>query len=212
MRPATDSPAIVAAHAPKRTDDDVSDHPRLVLGPVQRYADEHHATVWVETDRPCEVEILGSTARTFTVAGHHYALVVVGGRRGSEATPYDVRLDGTLVWPEPDDPRPAPVIRGVEPDRPATIAFGSCRAAAPDEEPWTLPATQHSDGFGPDSLAAYSRQLQTTPPQQWPDLLLLLGDQVYADAASPATRRFARQRRDTSEPPYGDVADFEEYT
>ena len=31
----------------------------LVLGPMLRYAGETQATVWVETDRECLVEILG---------------------------------------------------------------------------------------------------------------------------------------------------------
>ena len=35
------------------------------------------ATVWVETDAPAEVDVLGRRARTFHVSGHHYALVVV---------------------------------------------------------------------------------------------------------------------------------------
>ena len=46
----------------------------------------------------------------------------------------------------------------------------------------------------------------------WPDAVLLLGDQVYADEVSPATAKFIRQRRDVSEPPGEEVADFEEYT
>jgi hypothetical protein len=41
---------------------------------------------------------------------------------------------------------------------------------------------------------------------------LLLGDQVYADEVSPATLEFIRGRRDTSEPPGEQVADFEEFT
>ena len=45
-----------------------------------------------------------------------------------------------------------------------------------------------------------------------PDCLLLLGDQVYADEVSPATRDFMRSRRDLSEPPGEEVLDFEEYT
>lgn len=46
----------------------------------------------------------------------------------------------------------------------------------------------------------------------WPDGLLLLGDQVYADEVSPETAAFIRSRRATDEPPGEEVADFEEYT
>ena len=31
---------------------------------------------------------------------------------------------------------------------------------------------------------------------RWPDLMLLIGDQVYADDTGPATREFIEQRRD----------------
>ena len=34
--------------------------PELLLGPLLRYVDETDALVWVETDAPCEVEVLGS--------------------------------------------------------------------------------------------------------------------------------------------------------
>jgi hypothetical protein len=46
----------------------------------------------------------------------------------------------------------------------------------------------------------------------WPELLLLLGDQVYVDEGSPRTRERIRARRDTSLPPGEEVIDFEEYT
>ena len=53
--------------------------PELILGPLQRFASETEATVWVETDRACEVSVLGQSTRTFCVAGHHYALVILEG-------------------------------------------------------------------------------------------------------------------------------------
>ena len=68
--------------------------PELVLGPVLRYVDATEATVWVETDAACEVEILGCTERTFHVAGHHYAIVHVTGLEENKAHPYEVALDG----------------------------------------------------------------------------------------------------------------------
>ena len=67
--------------------------PSLVLGPLLRHAGEEEATVWVETDAPCTVEVLGHTARTFHVAGHHYALVVIRGLEPGRAVPYEVTLD-----------------------------------------------------------------------------------------------------------------------
>ena len=51
----------------------------LILGPILRHVTETTATIWVETSGPCDVSVLGSSAQTFTVQGHHYALIVVEG-------------------------------------------------------------------------------------------------------------------------------------
>ena len=82
------------------TDGD-TEAPLLVLGPLLRYVGETEATIWVETDRACEVEILGRQARTFEVSGHHYALVVIGDLRPGAEYEYQVTLDGAVRWPEP---------------------------------------------------------------------------------------------------------------
>ena len=37
----------------------------LVLGPLLRYVGDNGATVWVETDRACTVEVLGCASPTF---------------------------------------------------------------------------------------------------------------------------------------------------
>ena len=68
--------------------------PELVLGLLLRYADETEATIWVETDALCEVEVLGSCSRTFHVEGHHYALVQISGLEPGDAFEYEVLLDG----------------------------------------------------------------------------------------------------------------------
>ena len=182
----------------------------LVLGPLLRYTGISTATVWVETDAPAEVEVLGNRARTFAVEGHHYALVLIEDLEPGSVTPYDVRLDGTVAWP-PSDGRPPCVIRTRRGERQSRLIFGSCRVGAPERRPYTLPPSDHPAGVGVDALWAYSRQLQSIP-EPWPDALLLLGDQVYADEVPPETAAFIRVRRDVSEPPGVDVSDFEEYT
>jgi hypothetical protein len=183
---------------------------RLLLGPLLRYTGSTQATVWVETDEACEVAILGTRRRTFAVEGHHYALVVLDGLEQGAVRPYEVALDGTRVWP-PEDGRPPSTIHTREHERQARLIFGSCRVGDPQRVPYTLPESAHPDAFGIDALWALSRRLQAGG-EEWPDCLLLLGDQVYADEASIETRAFMRSRRDVEQPPKLEVADFEEYT
>jgi hypothetical protein len=79
---------------------------QLILGPMLRYLSATEATVWVETDGPGTVEVLGRTASTFHVAGRHYAVVAVRDLAPGSSTPYEVRIDGALRWPpERDDVR-----------------------------------------------------------------------------------------------------------
>ena len=184
----------------------------LLLGPLLRHVDETSATVWVETDRPCEVAVLSCTARTFEVAGHHFALVVCDGLEPGTTTAYDVRLDGVGVWPEAGDPYPAPTVRTRSRDgaAPLRLLFGSCRVARPHEQPYTLETGD--DGVGVDALHAYGNRMLTLPEQDWPDALLLVGDQVYADEVSPQTLARIQAVRGTDEPPGEGVKDFEEYT
>lgn len=182
----------------------------LLLGPLLRYVGRTQATVWVETDRRCTVTVLDTTAPTFTVEGHHYALVVLDDLPEGEAVEYTVELDGERAWPAPGDLRPC-AIRTRQGEHQARLVFGSCRVGAPEREPYTLSPTEHDKGYGVDALWAYSRRLQAGI-EKLPDGLLLIGDQVYADEVSPETLEFMRSRRDVSQPPGEEVADFEEYT
>ncbi len=188
-----------------------SEAPLLVLGPLLRYAGETAATIWVETDRACQVEILGHTTRTFEVAGHYYGLVVAGGLRPGAEYEYQVALDGTVRWPEPDSPFPPSVLRTLGPGRPPRLVFGSCRIAELPVPSRRRERARHEEEHGSDALGAYAHDLRETPRERWPDLLLMIGDQVYADETNPATRRFIEERRDPSVPPGYEVADFTEY-
>ena len=184
--------------------------PVLVLGPLLRYVGETEATIWVETDRPGQVEVLGHAAQTFEVAGHHYGLVVVTGLRPGTRYTYQVLLDGTVRWPEPDSAFAPSVLLTLGPGGPKRLVFGSCRVAElppPRRRGRARTASEH----GPDALVALAHGLAGKPRESWPDSILLIGDQVYADETGPATRRFIEDRRDPSAPPGYEVADFEEY-
>ena len=186
--------------------------PDLILGPLLRYVSETEATVWVETSDPCEVRILGGRERTFTVAGHHYALVQIEGLEPGGFYEYDVSLDGQWRWPPRGAEMPPSVIRTLDPGEPLDICFGSCRAAFPHEHPYTLSKDEDEDGHELDALHVLAEQMAANDRDNWPELLFLLGDQVYVDEGSPRTRERIRARRDTSEPPGEEVIDFEEYT
>ena len=215
--------------------------PALVLGPMLRYVAETQATIWVETDRECQVEILGRAAPTFEVAGHHYGLVVIDGLAPGSELEYQVALDGTVRWPLPDSGFPPSVLRTLSPGRPARLAFGSCRVAEIALENLDRPARRErarredstgqgsaqqvqpaapagtggqAEDEGTDALAACAVMLPRCSRDRWPDVLLMIGDQVYADEPGPATRRFIAGHR-AGQPdtlaPAGEVADFEEY-
>ncbi|MEU5885439.1 alkaline phosphatase D family protein [Streptomyces sp. NPDC047461] len=181
----------------------------LRLGPLLRYADGSSATVWVEASRPCAAEVrcadgAGGETRTFQISGHHYALVPVTGLTPGTSSPYEVLLDGVRVWPLPDSPFPESVIRTPAEGDTVRVAFGSCR--------WAAPPHGEPDPVGQDALDTLAARIATEPDGERPDVLVLLGDQVYADETSPATRRWLSARRDLSDPPGSEVADYEEYT
>lgn len=185
----------------------------LVLGPLLRYVDESQASIWVETDAACKVEVLGRTADTFCVQGHHYGLVFIEDLEPGSTTEYEVALDGERRWPDPDSDLPPSVIRTIDPEQEIRIAFGSCRVTEPHGEPWCLSKDEDSErGRGNDALRTYALRMLDQDRAEWPQLLCMLGDQVYTDEGAPQTRAFISQRRDTTKPPHDEVADFEEYT
>jgi hypothetical protein len=185
---------------------------QIVVGPLLRFVSDTEATVFVETDRECEVEILGRTEPTFRVEGHHYALVRLEGLEPGSRYEYEVALDGERRWPEPGSELPSSAIRTTDGDRPLEICFGSCRVALPHEHPYTETQDDHEDGFEVDALRALAQRMADGEAREWPDQLFLIGDQVYVDEAAPETRERIRRRRGTETPPGEEVADFEEYT
>ncbi|WP_328524142.1 DUF7800 domain-containing protein [Kribbella sp. NBC_00359] len=178
----------------------------LRLGPLLRYVDETRATVWVETDGPAEVEVLGHRARTWSVHGHHYALVRIEGLAPDSITPYEVTLDGSTAWPPADNSYGPSVIRTPRADGTFRLTFGSCRRSAPFDP-------QGFKEFGPDALVALAERM-AAGDGELPDAVLLLGDQVYADDPSDAVlqrlhdKHGGRQGSEVAD----EIGNFEEYT
>ncbi|MFI5931323.1 alkaline phosphatase D family protein [Actinoplanes sp. NPDC051494] len=186
----------------------------LLIGPVLRRVVGDKATIWVETTEPATVRVEvrdggAGTAQTFCAYGHHYAIVVVEGLPRGAASEYTVWLDEKQVWPLGDSPYPPSLIvtrPEADSEQPVSFIFGSCREATPQSTARKLP---------PDALDAYARRLMTDPhnPDLRPDLVVLLGDQVYADNTSDKVKRFLRRRRAAGHHgPADEVVSFDEYT
>ncbi|GAA1908748.1 alkaline phosphatase D family protein [Nocardioides lentus] len=183
----------------------------LVLGPMMRYVDTDSATVWVETSRACEVVVeagpVRASARTFGAHGHHYALVEVEGLEPGSRVPYTVSVDGEQVWPEAGSPYPEPVIATIQAGKPLRMAYGSCRTSVSHDQ-------AGNDLHGVDALRSYSMRMAGVTGEadfRWPDLVVFLGDQVYADETTDAMREFIAARRDIEQAPWTELADYEEY-
>ena len=186
----------------------------LVLGPLLRYVDDTTASVWVEASTSSVVTVIAGehhvSAPTFAVHGHHYALVELDDLDPGTRTAYQVEIDGEPVWPLPDSEHPPSVIATLKPGKPLRLAFGSCRVSEGHDE-------DANAKYGVDALRAYALHMghQTNAgsegEERWPDLVLFLGDQVYADETSEAMRDFIAQRRGLEEPPGQEIKDYEEY-
>lgn len=187
--------------------------PDVLVGPVQRYRGSGEATVFLELSAPCDVEVRAgdgdepavTRAHTWELRGHHYVLLVVRGLPDDRAVPYEVWLGGTRVWPDPARDHPPSVFMQV-PDHRLRLSFGSCRELGPYDQ-------DGLDKWGADALVGLSRRLQTTGPDEFPHLLLHLGDQVYADEPSPdIAERLRELHRDIDDDAREEIRDFEEYT
>ncbi|WP_206690786.1 alkaline phosphatase D family protein [Quadrisphaera sp. INWT6] len=233
---------MIADRTDDRTaDQDVREGPELLLGPVLRHVAATSATLWVETSAPCAVRVevgggvldapVAASTDTWGVHGHHYAILVVRGLPEAAELPYEVWLDTEgsqrRVWP-PSAERspelaayPPSLVRTAHDDGRLRLAFGSCRRSEPlDAEgvaqvgPDALVELANRIAFGapdPDSGRAGA------PAPHRPDVLLMLGDQLYADEPSRAVcERLESARRDPDVAEHPEVAQeictFEEYT
>ncbi len=181
----------------------------LRLGPLLRHVDRDSAAVWVQTERAARVSVHVRDrtwyAMTFTVHGHHYAVVEVTGLDAGVDEEYTVALDGHQVWPTSEAVAPSR-LRTLPADGMVSLAFGSCRTSVPHN------AEGHRT-HGVDALRTFAMAMATgrLPASKWPNSLLLLGDQVYADEINDEMREFIASRRSLDEPPGEELKDFDEY-
>lgn len=176
----------------------------LILGPQLRRVTVGQAVLWLQTDAPARVTVRAGletvTVDTFETHGVHVALPIL--RRQVVTTPYTVEVDGEPVWPLPGMP---PSVITLRSDGDATIVFGSCREAKRHPDPDALVAyatravqtarraqervqerTQgEATGAAAAPLTAGGRGERAAAmghgEEPLPDLLVLIGDQIYAD-------------------------------
>jgi len=181
----------------------------LILGPMMRYVDDVSASIWVETRDAARVVVTVADrswmVRTFAVHAHHYALVHVDGLQPDSTLPYTVHVNGRRAWPAEHSDYPSAVIATLGTGHPLRMSFGSCRSSVSHDK----------DGnrtHGVDALRAYALRLASPNNDvPRPDLILFLGDQVYADLTTEEMQTFIRGRRDITKPPGQELANCEEY-
>ena len=184
----------------------------ILTGPMLRYTSETEAVVWMELDRPCTAEVLGTSAASFEIRGHHFALVMIAGLTPDEDYPYEVHTEGEVIWPPAGYGLPQPRIRTLPAEADVKLIFGSCRASGPHRPPHTFQRWWHPRGKGVDALNAYAYRMAGESPDVWPDALLMLGDQLYADEPPAAVKKAMEERGLNRKSPSDALDDFESFT
>ena len=203
--------------------------PPLVLGPVLRHVDETTATVWVQLDRAATVTVtcwavdrlrrspaqpksgLGCTTRTFEVRGASLRARVAS-PVWSRTPPIPTTSTSTARWCGRRRSRRSRRARCAPAARRRRDGTGSSSARA------ATPRCRRTRRRRSRRSSASTRSTPSPPPtarqprEEWPDALLLLGDQVYADELTPQNRRRIAGRRDRHpEWPDDEIVGFDEY-
>ena len=161
-----------------------------LIGPIVRATTASEAVIWAEFAHPCEVTVIATplydegaeaiqvTSSTLLAGDHAYLSARLSGLRPSTWYTYTLHVtseaeDGTNTQ--------SPLWQGFRTfaaledtnKQPLRVAYGSCRKLDQPEK---------------DTLAAFGRWLREhreQREQEWPHLLLMIGDQVYADQPPP---------------------------
>ena len=228
--------------------------PRILLGPLVRHVSERRAVIWVEVSREGRLRlevlrfgrVVGSVS-VFTVrfSLYHYALIPLEGLRSGTEYGYRIHFEEpevgppVQIWPEPTVRMPPSGFRTLPRYGHAlSVSYLSCRTGRPSLEA-LLRKHKHKDdplteaineGDGADALDAFSRRMlkdHRLRRLRWPDMLLMMGDQIYSDSLSNDMKAWVKPRRDrllarlsaagysfdkkTRDGLYGQLLSFEEY-
>ena len=163
--------------------------PEVIVGPMLRFIGESEATVWVETDEPCEVEILGCEVEP--PSRSRATITRSSPSTGLEAgqVPSTTRSTSTASAPGRRRATSSRIraIRPIPADGDLRLLFGSCRTSAPHRPPHTFQRWWHPEGPR-DRCAAHVRAADAAPAE---------GDLARRDddARRPALRRPAAEER-----------------
>ncbi|HZR39726.1 MAG TPA: alkaline phosphatase D family protein [Ktedonobacteraceae bacterium] len=183
----------------------------ISIGPLVRATSANSVTIWVECTQPCTVTLKvlpiesgdaplpTGSSHTVIVGGHHYALVYLDGLQPATWYTYHLDIDGqediesveTTSEQHFKHQDTAPqlycfrTMNVHEAGQAASqqtrlqlrLAYGSCRTSE-DQEDDALSA------FGSWLISHYEQR-----EEQWPHLLLLIGDQIYADQPPAALKK-----------------------
>ena len=165
----------------------------LLVGPLLRYIGSTQATVWVETDAPCEVDgarRTGSGRSTSRATTTRSSCSTTSSRR--PRTPYEVRLDGRAVWP-PDDGRPPsddPHARATSARRGSSSArAGSARRS---ELPYTLSPLRAPEGVRDRRALGVLARLQAGSGSRGPTACCCSATRCTPTRSRPRPSQFIR--------------------
>ncbi|HTI13814.1 MAG TPA: alkaline phosphatase D family protein [Dictyobacter sp.] len=164
--------------------------PFLCVGPLIRAASSTSVAIWAELSEHCTVKItvtpennhtdttpISVQTSTVQVDSHFYVLAQIQGLQPASWYSYILKADTEQHILHIEGSTPLQQYfrtLSTNPDQsPLRLAYGSCRKADPTK---------------PDTLSAFGSWLQekqATRDADWPHLLLLIGDQIYADEPPP---------------------------
>jgi len=195
---------------------------QMRIGPLVRATTATSVTIWAEFTHPCTMRLsvvptqspqadpISLSVRTTNVGGRHYAVPQLNDLQPATWYIYHIHTatPDNPTWQEADAPLlqcfrtldPSPTARSSSPAprHPLRLVYGSCRK--PDQ-----PSTDALSSFAP-WLLQHFEQRETT----WPHLLLLIGDQIYADQPTqPFLQQYPHLRHGATQ--FADFALFYEY-
>ena len=173
--------------------DDPGGDVRLIVGPLLRYVGTTTATVWVETDAPAVVEVLGHEAQHLSGAR-----ASLRARRGRETSSPDRSIPTRCACTAGRSGRrwtAGPARRFTRERESARRGSSSARAGSVRRRGRLTRSRRRTIRTASASMrSGRTRASFKSGAVEWPDGLLLLGDQVYADEVPPETAAFIRSR------------------